>query len=213
MTRVKICGLTRLEDALGAAEWGADALGFVFAPRSKRRADPNEVARFIAELPPFVTLVGVFQDQPLSEVSEIMRKCRLHVAQLHGLEDERYIEELGMPVLKAIALAHATDVKRLGEFPGQRHFLLDSAKGGSGKGFDRAWALSAMRYGRIVLAGGLAPNNVAEAIRAVRPWGVDTASGVETVPGIKDPALMREFISRAKGISVDGYGESENNFQ
>jgi phosphoribosylanthranilate isomerase len=198
MTRIKICGLTRKEDALGAAEWGADALGFVFAPRSKRRADPETVAQFIGEVPPFVTLVGVFQDQPLSEVARIMRECRLHVAQLHGLEDERFIEELGMPVLKAVGLSAASDVEKLGNFPGHGSFLLDSAKGGSGKGFERSWALEAMRYGRIVLAGGLTPVNVAEAIRAVRPWGVDTASGVESAPGIKDSEKVRSFIGRVR---------------
>ena len=198
MTRIKICGLTRREDALGAAEWGADALGFVFAPRSKRRADPETVASFVGELPPFVTLVGVFQDQPLSEVREVMRECRLHVAQLHGLEDARFIDELGLPALKAISLSTGADVEKLTKFPGQSFFLLDSSTGGSGKGFERSWALAAMRHGQIILAGGLNPQNVAEAIRAVRPWAVDTASGVETSPGIKDSEKMRAFIRRVR---------------
>lgn len=198
MTKVKICGLTRRDDALWAAEWGADALGFVFAPRSKRRATPETVASFVGEIPPFVTLVGVFQDQPLSEVKRVMADCRLHVAQLHGAEAERYLAELALPALKAVGVSSAADVERLAEFPSSTAFLLDGGTGGTGRPFDWALARAAQRFGRIVLAGGLTPANVAEAIRSVHPWAVDTASGVETSPGVKSAKKMREFIRRVR---------------
>ncbi len=210
MTRIKICGLTNRDDALGAAEWGADALGFVFAQGSKRRADPEVVEGFTGELPPFVTLVGVFQDQPLSEVMEIMDRCRLHVAQLHGLEDERYIAELKRPVLKVLSMDSRGDLVKFERFANLHSFLLDSGKGGTGQTFDWSLALAAMKYGRIVLAGGLTPDNVTEAIRCVRPWGVDTASGVEKAPGIKDPERVREFIHRVRGAdSALGRGQNQ----
>jgi phosphoribosylanthranilate isomerase len=209
-TRIKICGLTRRDDAMGAAEWGADALGFVFAERSKRRADPEVVAAFAGEIAPFVTRVGVFQNQPIDKVRRVMRLCRLHVAQLHGDEDERYIAELGLPVLKAVGLGSAEDVEKLSAFPSQGAFLLDSGAGGTGRPFEWPWALAAMRYGRIVLAGGLTPANVADAMRRVRPWAVDTASGVEKSPGIKDSKKVREFIRRVRETDREQDGASHH---
>lgn len=204
MTRVKICGLTNLADALGAAEAGADALGFVFAERSRRRADPETVASFSRKLPPLVTLVGVFQDQPISYVREVMSKCGLHVAQLHGNESARYIEELGYPVLKAISISTAADLERLKGFPEAGGFLLDSGAGGTGVAFDWTLAAQAKKYGRIVLAGGLTPENVAEAVLRVRPWAVDTAGGVEASPGIKDMDKVIRFIHGAKTAESTG---------
>jgi len=201
--RVKVCGLTRGQDALLAAELGADAVGFVFAPRSRRLADPEVVAAAVRELPPLVVAVGVFQDQPLEEVRERVRACGLHVAQLHGGEDMDYVRALGVPVLKAVALSCRQDVDRLAGFPGLGGFLLDTAaggaSGGTGQTFDWSWAREARRYGRVVLAGGLTPDNVAHAVRQVRPWGVDAASGTESVPGVKDPDKVRLFVERAKG--------------
>lgn len=200
MTRVKICGLTRRDDALAAAEWGADALGFVFAERSKRRADPDAVARIVEEVPPFVTLVGVFQDQPLSEVRRIMAVTGLHVAQLHGRESPEFLDGLGCPVLKAVSIGSEADLEILKHYPRRTSFLLDSGPGGSGRTFDWAWARMAMRHWRIVLAGGLTPENVAEAVRAVHPWAVDTASGVESAPGVKDARRMHEFIRNVREV-------------
>lgn len=204
MTRVKICGLTNFADALGAAEAGADALGFVFAERSKRRADPEAVAAFAPDLPPLVTLVGVFQDQPLSVVREVMEKCRLHVAQLHGNEGPRFIAELGCPTLKALSIATASDLEKLKNFPETKSFLLDSGSGGTGATFDWTLAAQAKKFGRIVLAGGLTPENVAEAICRVRPWAVDTAGGVESSPGIKDMDKVTRFIHAAKTAETTG---------
>lgn len=199
MTRIKICGLTNRDDALLAAELGADALGFVFAPNSKRKADPAVAARIIEELPPFVTSVGVFQNQPLYEVQEIFRGCSLSVAQLHGDEDQIYLESLGLNTLKCFSLASKEDLKKIESFGLMLNaFLLDASvggeTGGTGKTFNWDWAVEAKTYGKVILAGGLDPDNVAEAISKVKPWGVDGASGTEKAPGRKDPELVRQFI-------------------
>lgn len=207
MTRVKICGLTNLTDALAAAKLGADAVGFVFAPRSKRRADPEAVAAISAALPPFVTSVGVFQDQPLEEVRAIMARCRLHVAQLHGIEDVCYMRELGHPVLKALSLSGAEDLTKLNLYPNEATVLLDSSMGGSGMTFDWNIAKVAGERKRIILAGGLDPANVGEAIIQSRPWGVDVAGGVEASPGVKDHNKLMLFFESVR--SADGRLERE----
>lgn len=207
MTRVKVCGLTRLDDALRAAELGADAVGFVFAPGSRRRVDPETVARIVSELPPFVTVVGVFQDQPLGAVREVAETCRLDWVQLHGSEDATYIRTLGRKVIKALGLARRGDLEQLAAFPGLGAFLLDAAvggaAGGTGKTFDWDWAVKAKEFGRIVLAGGLHSGNVADAIRRVRPWAVDAASGTEAAPGVKDPEKLRRFIEQVREADGD----------
>jgi len=197
-TRVKICGLTRREDALLAAELGADALGFVFAPRSRRRADPEVVAAAVRELPPYVTAVGVFQDQPLEEVRALVRECGLGLAQLHGSEDAGYLRALGLPLLKAVSLNRREDLALLQSYPDEGAFLLDTGTGGTGQTFDWDWAVEAGRTARVVLAGGLHPDNVAAAVQRVRPWAVDCCSGTEASPGMKDPEKMRLFVERAK---------------
>jgi phosphoribosylanthranilate isomerase len=199
--RVKVCGITRGEDALRAADLGADAVGFVFAEKSRRRADPETVRRIVQELPPLVTAVGVFQDQQVGEVRGIVEACRLDLAQLHGSEDAAYIQALGLKVVKAVHIARRRDLETLAAYPGLKTFLLDAAVGGSGASFDWAWAVAAKRFGRIVLAGGLHPGNVAEAIRRVRPWAVDAASGTEISPGIKDPEKLRLFIRNARAAA------------
>ncbi len=220
MTRVKICGLTRRDDALRAVEAGADALGFVFAPRSRRKADPAAVARIVAELPSTVTTVGVFQDQPLEVVRATMLHCGLDVAQLHGEEDASYMESLALPALKAIGLICPGDLRSLVGYRSLGVILLDSARveqaedghrrvvtGGTGASFDWTWVASARGVARIVLSGGLTPDNVAEAVRVARPWAVDVASGTESRPGRKDPDRLRSFIGQAKG------GEAESQRQ
>jgi len=207
MTRIKICGLTRKQDALLAAELGADAVGFVFAPGSKRKADPEAVAEIIAELPPFVTTVGVFQNQPIEEVRKIARDCALDAVQLHGDEDFSYLNalgDLGTKTYRAFALSCREDLSKIRHFsdPPPRAFLLDACSGGqtggTGKTFDWNWAVEAKKFGKVILAGGLGPDNVAQAIKAVRPWCVDSASGTEKAPGIKDQKLLQSFISAVK---------------
>jgi phosphoribosylanthranilate isomerase len=218
--RVKVCGLTSRDDALYAVEYGADALGFVFAPHSRRRADPEVVAGIVAELPPEVTAIGVFQDQPVATVRECMLGCGLHVAQLHGDEDLAYLRALAAPLLKAVGVATRVDLARLDDFPGLTTFLLDAVvasspagrsppgsygrpAGGTGRTFDWCLAAAARERARIVLAGGLTPENVAEGVRVARPWGVDAATGTERGPGRKDLRSLRRFIREAHRAAVE----------
>jgi phosphoribosylanthranilate isomerase len=201
--RIKVCGITNLEDATAAVEMGADALGFVFAPLSKRRVGLEAVASIVAQLPPLLTTVGVFQDQPLDEVNELMARCRLDLAQLHGDEDAAYLTGVHCRTLKAISLAEPKDLRQLAAYPGQAAFLLDAGRGGTGTAFDWRLAVEAKAFGRVVLAGGLTADNVTAAVHTVRPWGVDGASGTEAVPGRKDHAKMAAFIANARRAAVE----------
>jgi phosphoribosylanthranilate isomerase len=197
---VKICGVTRLEDALAAVRHGADAIGFNFWPRSKRYLAPEAARGIVARLPPFVAAVGVFVDPSLDEVRAALDASRVSVVQLHGDEPPALCAAVGRPVLKAIRVKDARSLSVMASYE-VAGFLLDSATsgyGGSGEAFDWAIAAEAAAEVPVVLAGGLTPENVAEAIRAVRPFGVDVASGVESAPGVKDEELMRRFIQAAK---------------
>jgi len=204
--RVKICGVTRLEDALAAARLGADAVGFNFWPRSKRYLPPGAALAIVRRLPPFVTAVGVFVDPTLDEVVRAAADSGIGVAQLHGDETPELCRSLPLPVLKAIRVADASSLDLLAVYEtAVQGFLLDSASsgyGGSGTAFDWSLAARAARERPVVLAGGLHPGNVAEAVRAVRPWGVDVASGVESAPGVKDPEKMRAFLEGAREAST-----------
>jgi phosphoribosylanthranilate isomerase len=198
--RVKICGVTRLEDALAAARLGADAVGFNFWPRSRRYVAPADAAAIVRRLPPGVATFGVFVDPSRAEVLEALAASGVGVAQLHGDEPPALCAGLGVPVVKAIRVRDRRDLAGLASY-GARAFLLDSASagyGGSGATFDWAVAAEAARDVPLLLAGGLTPENVAEAVRTVRPLGVDVASGVEASPGVKDLARMEAFIRRAK---------------
>jgi phosphoribosylanthranilate isomerase len=199
-TRVKICGITRLEDALLAAELGADALGFNLWPGSKRHL-PAEAARAIVDrLPPFVTPVGVFVNQPPTEVLTLAAEAGLAAVQLHGDEPWDDVNGYPIPAIKAVRLAGRESLADLHRYR-VRAFLLDAPSAGfGGSGATCDWALAAEVAARshVLLAGGLTPDNVAEAIRAVRPWGVDVASGVETSPGVKDPERLRRFLENVR---------------
>lgn len=204
VVRVKICGLTRKDDALAAAELGADALGFIFYDRSPRAATPETVRALACELPPYVTRVGVFVDTPAPEIVRIMRYCRLHVAQLHGDQTTEIAGQIGYDFIKAFRLRAAEDLERLKDFGDASAFLLDTfdadQMGGTGRTFNWDWAISAKNYGRpIILSGGLTPENVAEAVVRVGPAAVDVASGVEASPGKKDLGKVARFIEAAKG--------------
>jgi phosphoribosylanthranilate isomerase len=198
--KVKICGITRLDDALAAVRLGADALGFNFWPRSKRYLPPGEARAIVRRLPPFVTAVGVFVDPSREEVLRAVDQSGIAVAQLHGDEPPELCLSLPLPVLKAIRVTDAHALCALASYEVQG-FLLDAPTagyGGSGQTFDWELAAEVARELPIVLAGGLGPENVAEAVRIVRPWAVDVASGVERSPGVKDLERMRLFIDRAK---------------
>jgi len=198
--KVKICGITRLDDALAAVRLGADALGFNFWPRSKRYLPPDRARAIVRRLPPFVTAVGVFVDPTRDEVLRALDASGVGVAQLHGDEPPALCASLPLPVVKAVRLATSHDLAQLAAYDVQA-FLLDAPSagyGGSGTTCDWSLAAAVARELPVVLAGGLSPDNVAEAVRTVRPWAVDVASGVESAPGVKDEERMRRFIEQAK---------------
>jgi phosphoribosylanthranilate isomerase len=200
--RVKICGLTRVEDALAAVELGADALGFVFAP-SPRRVSPEQARAIIRELPPLVQTVGVFVDEDPERVEYTARYCDLDLLQFHGGESPAYCRGFGRRAIKALRLRSRRELPGVSEYAGAAGALLldtlvPGQQGGTGRTFDWDLALEAARYGRIIVAGGLNPENVAAAISAAKPYGVDASSGLEREPGIKDHGKMARFIERAR---------------
>jgi phosphoribosylanthranilate isomerase len=204
MLRIKICGITNLEDALLAAELGADALGFVFYPQSPRRVAPEAARQIIAQLPPLVTSVGVFVDEEAAVVQELAARAGLDWLQLHGQESPEYCRSLGRRVIKGFRIKDAGTLAELEPFRGAvQAFLLDTYKrgqvGGTGEIFDWGLAREAKKYGQIILAGGLTPENVAQAIAAAQPQAVDTASGTESAPGQKDPAKLKAFFRAVRG--------------
>ena len=202
MTRVKICGITSPEDALTAVEAGADALGFVFYKESPRHIFPEEAARIIRLLPPFIQVVGLFVNEAPEVVNQISRNCRLGLVQLHGDETPDDCRRIEQRVMKAFRVRSLTCLDPITDYR-LSGCLLDayspSCYGGTGMSFNWEIAREAVaRSHRVVLAGGLTPDNVAEAIRQVRPYGVDVSSGVESAPGRKDADKIREFIRNAK---------------
>lgn len=200
MLKVKICGITNEEDALAAVEWGTDALGFVFAP-SVRQVTPAQVTRIIAQLPPFVCKVGVFVDSPLETVKEILSDCGLDLAQLHGSESPAYCERLFPRAIKAFRVKDETTLTLLAQYKAIG-YLLDSydimRQGGTGQTFNWQIARKATNQGKIILSGGLTPENVRRAIALVQPWGVDVSSGVESSPGKKDLGKLYTFLKAVK---------------
>ena len=199
-TRVKICGITRLEDARLAAELGAAALGFNFYRPSPRYIEPGAARGIIAQLPPLVVAVGVFADETDGEhVAALAREAGVSAVQLHG---PRFPEQggtlEGYRIIRAVAVRPGKGAIDLSGLPASA-FLLDAFDpellGGTGKTFDWSQAREAKRFGRIILAGGLTPENVGRAIREVHPYAMDVASGVESVPGKKDPAKLRAFFA------------------
>ncbi len=211
--KIKICGITNPDDALAAVTAGADALGFVFHKASPRCVIAEVVRRIIASLPPFVLPVGVFVNEDMKVVRDVMDSCGLALAQLHGDESATYCQQLGRPVLKAIRLRDMGSFLSLAEYKGRggvRGFVIDtyseSVYGGTGQTTDWSLAAEAAKTAAILLAGGLTPDNVGEAIVKVRPYGVDVSSGVEASPGKKDHAKVKAFIQAAKLVSQKGDG-------
>jgi phosphoribosylanthranilate isomerase len=207
MVRIKICGITNLDDALLASELGADALGFIFYPKSPRYVAPEAARVIIAQLPPFVVSVGVFVDEEAEMVRELAARVGLDWLQLHGQESPDYCRNLGRRVIKGFRIKDESSLKDLEPFQGAvQALLLDTYRkgqvGGTGERFDWRLAREAKNYGRIILAGGLTPENVAQAIEAAQPDAVDTASGTEAAPGKKDPTKLRAFFARVKGVGI-----------
>jgi phosphoribosylanthranilate isomerase len=200
---VKICGVTRAEDAEAAAAAGADLVGLNFWPRSRRHVSVAQALEIAAALPGDVKKVGVFVNQPAPLVLDVAARVGLDLIQLHGDEDSAYASALGRAYVRALRVGRSADLRAAADFAAAAFLLLDapsSGYGGSGTTFDWALAEEARQSGlRFLLAGGLGPDNVAGAVRQVRPLGVDVAGGVESAPGIKDHALMRRFVDAAKG--------------
>lgn len=197
--RVKICGIRDIETALGAADAGADALGFVFAP-GKRTVSPEEAREIIGKLPPMVSRVGVFVNLPAAEVAAIAAYAGLDTVQLHGEEPPEYCRDLEFKVIKSFPAGSAGDLERAKDYRVDGYLLdtpVQGRSGGTGRVFD--WRLAAgFNAGPLILAGGLNTENVREAIAIAKPYAVDVSSGVET-GGRKDIGKIRDFIRRVKG--------------
>lgn len=207
-TRIKICGLRDADTALIAAECGADAIGLVFAPNSPRYVDPERAWEIASFLPPFVATVGLFVNPSPEQVDEVREQCPVDFVQLHGQESEPVVRDCGPMVIKAVRFDPATieaELRRWSRFEEIEAILVDGSAGGEGVALD--WrALADVQDAcdhPIILAGGLTPENVGEAIRIVRPWAVDVSSGVERERGVKDPALIAAFCRAVREADAD----------
>lgn len=211
MIRVKICGVTSAADVRAVAEAGADAVGFNFWPKSKRWVEPHLAAELARGLPAFVSRVGVFVDEERDRIEEIAARVGLDVIQLHGAEPPDLARGLSRRVVRGIRARTASDLDGAEEY-GASAILIDAyaadAPGGTGLRADWALAREAARRFPVILAGGLDPSNVADAVRAVRPYAVDVASGVERTPGVKDPDKIRAFVDQARAAFEETFNPS-----
>jgi phosphoribosylanthranilate isomerase len=201
MIKIKICGITNIEDGLAAAEAGADALGFNFYKKSPRYIDPAKAAEIITRLPPFVTPVAIFVNEREDKIRDIMFTTGIKVLQFHGDERPEFCGRFAARAIKAFQVKDRESLKQMVHYH-VSGLLLDSyrdgLRGGTGTTFDWHLAVVAKTFGRVILAGGLTPGNVAEAVKLVQPYGVDVAGGVEREAGIKDPAKIRKFIAEVR---------------
>jgi len=207
-TRVKICGLTRVEDVRAAVHAGADAIGLVFYPASPRAVSIDQARALCAAVPPFVTIVGLFVNETPQKVQAALSALPLSLLQFHGDEDAAYCESFGRAYMKAARVRAGFDlIDYAASYPSASGLLVDAwvdGFGGGGEVFD--WSLLPPEFDRpLVLAGGLTPANVGTAIKLVHPWAVDVSSGVEAAKGIKDPALINAFIAGVR--NADGWKE------
>ncbi|MCZ6679548.1 MAG: phosphoribosylanthranilate isomerase [Candidatus Poribacteria bacterium] len=205
MTRIKICGITALDDALMAVEAGADALGFGFVPETPRYIEPDKAAAIIDRLPPFITTVGLFVNANPVDIHAIADLCHLSVIQLHGEEPPDFCQVLSRRLIKAFRVKDESSLSRLSDYHVSAYLLdtyVKGAMGGTGQVFDWSLAVKAKQYGRIILAGGLNPDNVASAVQQVCPYGVDVSSGVEASPGRKEPSKVHAFIRAVRAVEA-----------
>lgn len=206
--RSKICGITRVEDALAAVEAGADAIGLVFYAKSSRAVSVEQAAEIVQALPPFVTSVGLFVNMPREQLLAVLQQVPLDLLQFHGDESPAECEGYGRPYIKALRVRPGENVAAaMAPYAGARGILLDTfvegVPGGTGAAFD--WSLVPQGVARpIILAGGLEAHNVAAAIRQVRPYAVDVSGGVEASKGIKDAGKIRAFVKSVRDAQCDG---------
>jgi phosphoribosylanthranilate isomerase len=202
---VKICGITRLEDAEAAVACGAGALGFVFWPRSPRFVDPFRARAIVAALPPLVAMVGVFVNQPAEYINGVAGMVGLTAVQLHGDERAAFAHAMRRPVIKAIGLGDEGAARIADEWPERVTLLLDAhdreRRGGTGRTIDWTKAASLAARRRVLLSGGLTPENAADAVRRVRPFGIDVSSGVEASPGVKDHLKLSDLFGALHDIN------------
>lgn len=205
MVKVKICGITNIQDALLAIDYGTDALGFVFAP-SPRQVTPKQAQDITRQLPPSVYKVGIFVDFELEFIKEIKSTCNLDIVQLHGSESPEYCEALFPNVIKSFQVKDEATLELLPDYK-VKAYLLDTynaeLKGGTGHSFDWAIAQKAKVHGPIILSGGLNPDNIRQAIDTVQPFAVDVSSGVEIAPGKKDRDKLYNFIKTVKEAGIE----------
>ena len=204
MTRIKICGITNIEDALVAINLEVDALGFVFYPKSPRYIEPEKVKEIRRNVPLFTLCIGVFVNETKDRVLEIAKQCNLDALQFHGNESPEYCSHFfGYKVIKSFPLKTKEDLKTIEPYP-VHAILVDAFDpvriGGTGKKVDWELAREAKSYGPLILAGGLNEDNIEEAIRVVNPYGVDISSGIEKSPGIKDHKKMSRFVMKVREI-------------
>ena len=205
-TRVKICGITHRDDLQAAVSAGADAIGLNMYEKSPRYVDPETAATLIAATPPLVTIVGLFADHSAGQVSELCSALDFDLLQFHGNETNAFCTSFGRRFIKAMRVAPGTDpVSLVRQYPDSKGVLLDAwvkdVYGGTGEQID--WDCLPVLDTEVILAGGLTPGNVAEAIRVTRPWGVDVSSGVETAPGRKDPDKIEAFIAAVRAADEE----------
>jgi phosphoribosylanthranilate isomerase len=200
--KIKICGITTREDAHAAVDAGADALGFVFVPASKRYLSRDAAASIIAGLPPFVIPVGVFVNEGRKLILETIRRTGIRCLQLHGEEPPEETAGYPVPVIKGFRVGPEFAPPALSSYRTSAYLLdayVEGTYGGTGKRFDWNLAVASKEFGRVILSGGLTADNVGEAVRFVHPYAVDVSSGVEAAPGIKDHAQVEAFIRAARG--------------
>jgi phosphoribosylanthranilate isomerase len=201
MVRIKICGITNIEDALLAVDLGANALGFIFYKESKRYIEPDNALSIISRIPPFITTVGVFVNQDLDEIINVRDKVGFDAFQLHGDESASFCKKLGKNVIKTVRVKDKINTEEIESYP-VRAILFDSYStkdyGGTGESFSWGVLRGIDLSKKVILSGGLTPENVVNAIQIVNPYAVDVSSGVEDYPGKKNPERLKRFIEAAR---------------